>query len=149
MGTQDDNSQRGIAAALQERVAGRSATELRHAQQELWKCRVRGKRGKAKAAFPLFPRPLGNLAEGARFPHSHSPAWPGWKSGKPKSGFPLFHAAPATMTAIYLSSAPKTKKGDRPLRGLFTLVFQDHSVLEPELDFRIILRLENAELGGV
>jgi hypothetical protein len=31
-----------------------------------------GKRGKPKAGFPLFPRRLGNLAEGARFPHSHS-----------------------------------------------------------------------------
>jgi hypothetical protein len=39
---------------------------------------------------------------------------------------------------------PKTKKGNRPLRGLFILTFQDHSVLEMELAFRIILGLENA-----
>ncbi|MGB7758420.1 MAG: hypothetical protein WBL61_01250, partial [Bryobacteraceae bacterium] len=38
---------------------------------------------------------------------------------------------------------PKTKKGDRPLRGR-PLTFQDHLVLETESDFRIILRLENA-----
>jgi hypothetical protein len=48
------------------------------------------------------------------------------------------------MTAIYLFSEPKTKKGDRPLRGLVNIKFQDHAVLETELDFRIILRLENA-----
>ena len=53
----------------------------------------------------------------------------------------------ATMTAVYLSSEPKTKKGDRPLRSLLNIVFQDHAVLETKLDFRIILRLENADVG--
>ena len=48
------------------------------------------------------------------------------------------------MTAICLFSEQETTKGDRPLRGLLTIVFQDHAVLEPDLDFRIILRLENA-----
>jgi hypothetical protein len=48
------------------------------------------------------------------------------------------------MTAIYLFSEHKTTKGDRPLRGLLDLVIQDHAVLELELDFRIILGLENA-----
>ncbi|MGB7763106.1 MAG: hypothetical protein WBL61_24945, partial [Bryobacteraceae bacterium] len=42
-----------------------------------------------------------------------------------------------------LNLEPKTKKGDRPLRGR-PLTFQDHLVLETESDFRIILRLENA-----
>jgi hypothetical protein len=69
---------------------------------------------------------------------------PGWKSGKPKSGFPLSHAGTAMMTAICLFSEQETTKGDRPLRGLLTIVFQDHAVLDPDLDFRIILRLENA-----
>jgi hypothetical protein len=74
-----------------------------------------------------------------------STAWhrPGWKSGKPKSGFPLSHAGLATMTTVSLFSEQKTKKGDRPLRGLL-IIFQDHLVLETESDFRIILRLENA-----
>jgi hypothetical protein len=48
------------------------------------------------------------------------------------------------MTAIDLFSEPKNTKGDRPLRGLLNLAFQDHAVLETELAFRIILRLENA-----
>src|ERR1022692_5325826 len=80
------------------------------------------------------------------FPSSHIPtAWhrPGWKSGKPKPGFPLSHAGLATTTTACLNFEPKTKKGDRPLRGR-PLTFQDHLVLETEPDFRIILRLENA-----
>ena len=56
----------------------------------LWKCRVHGKRGKAKAAFPLFPRPLGNLAKGARFPHSHSPASPRMEKCKTTIRFSTF-----------------------------------------------------------
>ena len=74
-------------------------------------------------------------------------AWhrPGWKSGKPKSGFPLSHAGLATTAPVFLYSERKTKKGDRPLRDLLAIVFQDHAVLETEPDFRIILRLENAK----
>ena len=66
-----------------------------------------GKRGNPKAGFPRFPRLLGNLAQNARFPHSHrsddcfcfrqqrpqqgiGKSGP-WKSGNPKAGFPLFH----------------------------------------------------------
>src|SRR3989442_687293 len=114
--------------------------------EELWKCRGHGTRGKAEAAFPLLPQPLGNLANRARL---HIPtAWhrPGWKSGKPNSGFPLFHSRLATTTESE-SLEPKTKKGDRPHRGLLHN-FQDHLVLETEIDFRIILGLENAVTDG-
>jgi len=98
---------------------------------------------KQKQLFPSFHSPL-EISQKAR--DSHIPtAWrrPGWKSGKPKSGFPLSHAGLATMTTVSLFSEQKTKKGDRPLRGLL-IIFQDHLVLETESDFRIILRLENA-----
>jgi hypothetical protein len=69
---------------------------------------------------------------------------PGWKSGKPKTGFPLSHAGLATTATVCPDLEPKTKKGDRPLRGLL-LIFQDHLVLETGTDFRSILRLENAK----
>src|SRR5712692_2320941 len=74
---------------------------------------------------------------------------PGWKSGKPKPGFPLSHAGLATTTSIPLFSNPKTKKGSRPRRGLLFITLQDHSVLETEPVFRIILRLEYAGIDGI
>jgi len=91
-----------------------------------------------------FHRPL-EISPTAR--DSHIPtAWrrPGWKSGKPKSGFPLSHAGLATTAGFSVYSGPKYKKGIRPLRGLIPMVFQDHAVLETKPGFRIILRLENA-----
>jgi hypothetical protein len=102
---------------------------------------------KQKQLFPSFHSPL-EISRKAR--DSHIPtAWhrPGWKSGKPKSGFPLSHAGHATTTTVCLYLEPKTKKGTRPLRGLL-VTFQDHLVLETEPDFRIILRLENASGMG-
>src|SRR5258708_16043838 len=45
-----------------------------------------------KQASPSFHEPLGKLAKRrARFPHFHSSDEGGWKSGKPKAGFPLSH----------------------------------------------------------
>src|SRR5882762_9984730 len=61
-------------------------------EKELWKWRGCGKRGKPKTGFPLFPQPLGNLAESRRDSHiPTAPATTPWKSGKPKAGFPLSH----------------------------------------------------------
>src|SRR2546425_5317777 len=42
------------------------------------------------------------------------------KSGKPKTGFPLFHPTHAMRTILPLN--PKPKKGSRPLRGLLILL---------------------------
>jgi hypothetical protein len=60
-------------------------------KNELWKWRNGGKRGNPKAGFPLFPPFLGNLAQNARFPHSHSSGgsrrMEKWKT---KSRFPTF-----------------------------------------------------------
>ena len=97
-----------------------------------------------------------------------------WKSGKPKSGFPLSHTRPATMTTI---SFPKIKvkiKSKTKLRRRrrlkdnpkkesitqqsadFVLRFsgsprigiktrsQAHSALESNIDFRLTFGLENA-----
>src|ERR1700732_1057901 len=65
----------------------------RAGKRELWKCRGCGKRGKPTTVFPLCPQPLGNLAKNRRDSHiSTAPAEAGgWKSGKPKAGFPLSH----------------------------------------------------------
>src|SRR5712691_273868 len=157
MGAEDGGGPSELAAALQERIAGRSGNGVRaHSvimrEQEPLLDITQAPRWGEKEKQPLAMTmslhpgswPLG-ISQKAR--DSHIPtAWhrPGWKSGKPKSGFLLSHAGLATTTIISLSSEQKTKRGDRPLRGLLT-TFQDHPVLETETDFRIILRLENAQ----
>jgi hypothetical protein len=143
MGAEDDHRQSGIAAALQERIAGRPGDAVRAGGEGYGNAGSMESVEKQKQLFPSFHSPLG-ISQKAR--DSHIPtAWhrPGWKSGKPKSGFPLSHAGLATTTTGSLSLEPKNKKGDRPLCGLL-ITFQDHLVLETETDFRIILRLENA-----
>jgi hypothetical protein len=71
---------------------------------------------------------------------STAPACAAWKSGKPKSGFPLFHPAHA-MTMTVPSLTPKTKErksaAARP----------PHSSLSCQVlcSVMLILRLENAE----
>ena len=90
-------------------------TQKKKNRRELWKwrgCGKRGKRGKPKAGFPLFPQPLGNLAKPGR--DSHIPTAPTttrWESGKPKAGFPLSHRD-------LLCSKPERKtRGLRPPRS--------------------------------
>src|SRR5207244_9250940 len=72
-----------------EQFAGESSS----AAKELWKCRVRGKSGKPNPGFPLFPPPLGNLANPARFPHSHSSGGSRLEKWKTKIRFPTFPPA--------------------------------------------------------
>src|SRR5712692_3140780 len=123
------------------------------AEKELWKCRVRGKSGKPKAGFPLFPPPLGNLANPARFPHSH--------------------ARPATVTAVHFekskpnraasggprtnqkrrashsrASSPRSRISGSPRIGN-EIRFQAHSALEINIDFRLTFGLENAVVDSV
>ncbi len=99
-----------------------------------------------------------------------------WKSGKPKSGFPLSHPRPATMTTIHFrksksESNPKpispppaarkqAKKGEHHAaecrlhapdfsgspRIGIKTRFQAHSALESNIDFRLTFGLENASL---
>jgi hypothetical protein len=101
-----------------------------------------------------------------------------WKSGKPKSGFPLSHTRPAMMTTIHFGKS-KSKSKSNPSRRLRRRVnktskgehhaaecrlhapnfsgsprigiktrFQAHSVLESKIDFRLTFGLENAPTGG-
>jgi hypothetical protein len=97
-----------------------------------------------------------------------------WKSGKPKSGFPLSHTRPATMTIIHFQkskSKPKAKpnlaasggertsqKGEYHAAKVPTstsrfsgspriginTTSQAHSALESNIDFRLTFGLENA-----
>jgi hypothetical protein len=100
---------------------------------------------KQKQLSPASHRPLGISP---RTRDSHIPTAqlrPGWKSGKPKAGFPLSHTGLATTITIEISK-PKTEERSRPLRCFRLVIFQDHLVLEPEPDFRIIFRLENAHV---
>jgi hypothetical protein len=63
---------------------------------------------KQKQLFPSFHAPL-EISQKAR--DSHIPTArrrPGWKSGKPQAGFPLFHAGRATTATVYSRSEPNT-----------------------------------------
>jgi hypothetical protein len=96
-----------------------------------------------------------------------------WESGKPKSGFPLSHTRPATMTTIHFRKSKANAKpnlaasgGQRttqkrraspgrvptsssqfsgsPRIGIKARS-QAHSALESNIDFRLTFGLENAE----
>jgi hypothetical protein len=70
---------------------------------------------KAKDASPSSHEPLGNLANSRRDSHipTSSGDEGGWKSGKPRSGFPLFHR----LESIYHFQAKNTAAGGAsPLR---------------------------------
>src|ERR1700719_2103602 len=62
-------------------------------ERELWKMPGLWKAWKAKSRLPpLSTAPWKSRQERARFPHFHSSGDEGgWKSGKPKAGFPLSH----------------------------------------------------------
>jgi hypothetical protein len=70
----------------------------------------------------------------------------GWKSGKPKPGFPLFHAAHATTTTGLSSNFKNQERKSAAARPPLP-DFHDHLVLETNPRFMIILGLENALQG--
>jgi hypothetical protein len=77
---------------------------------------------KQKQLSPSFHAPL-EISQKAR--DSHIPTAtrrPGWKSGKPTSGFPLSHAGRAMTATVYSLSELNPKQRDRPLRGLLSLL---------------------------
>src|SRR6516162_1816281 len=86
-----------------------------------WKCRARGKRGKPKAGFPLFPPALENLAKTARFSHFHRPGVGRLGKWKTSPRFSTFPPGPRDDDDEFLLFKPKPKKGSRPLRGLLVL----------------------------
>jgi hypothetical protein len=88
----------------------------------------------------ISPTPQDSHIPTARLRH-------GWKSGKPETGFPLFHAGRATMITILIQPT-KTQKGVWPGTPVHTPGFHAHSALEPSCTFMLILRLENAALGA-
>jgi hypothetical protein len=100
-----------------------------------------------------------------------------WKSGKPKSGFPLSHTRPATMTTIHFRKSKANAKPNLAASGgqknnpkrraspgrapTSSSQFsgsprigikadsQAHSALESNIDFRLTFGLENAFLVTV
>ena len=62
----------------------------------------------------------------------------GWKSGKPKPGFPLFHAAHATTTTSLSSNFKNQERKSAAARPPLP-DFHDHLVLETNSSFRLIL----------
>jgi hypothetical protein len=74
-----------------------------------------------KPVFHASHRPLKIPQNRRDFHIPTARACTAWKSGKPKTGFPLSHPVHATTTTV-LSLNQKTKKeGSRPLRGLLIL----------------------------
>ncbi|HEY1337992.1 MAG TPA: hypothetical protein VGF59_10805 [Bryobacteraceae bacterium] len=100
---------------------------------------------KAKTRLPtLSTSPLEISPKARRDSHiSTAPACAGWKSGKPKAGFPLFHAAQAMMMTVPLF---KTKNKERKSAAARPPHFSI-SALDRWPDFMLILRLENAVHG--
>src|SRR6516164_8136581 len=116
-----------------------------------WKCRARGKRGKPKAGFPLFPPALENLAKTARFSHFHRPGVGRLGKWKTSPRFSTFPPGPRDDDDEFLLFKPKPKKGSRPLRGLLVLFtplsLRSSGRAEPRFHAHpsmLILRLENA-----
>jgi hypothetical protein len=120
--------------------------------------------------FPLFPPLLGNLANPARFPHSHSSGGPRLEKWKTKIRFPTFpHATRDDDDGSFQKVKIKVKPGrlrrpkEQPKEGEhraadchFPLLFpgsprigikpcfQAHSALESNNVFRLTFGLENA-----
>src|SRR5271156_230856 len=90
---------------------------------------------KQKQLFPSFHAPL-EISPKTR--DSHIPTArrrPGWKSGKPQSGFPFPQAGAATTARFYFLPKPKTKaKTPPPPRPLLTA--QNHVVLETQFQIK-------------
>ena len=109
---------------------------------------------KQKQLYHSFHRPL-EISQKARDFHIPTARLrPGWKSGKPNPGFPLFHAGlrdDGDLPVIRIRKKQHQHQHQPKETGnslLHQPRFQDHLVLEMKPGFRIILRLENADVTG-
>jgi hypothetical protein len=92
------------------------------------------------AVSHAFHRPL-EISQQQRDSHiSTAPACAGWKSGKPKPGFALSHAAQAMMMTALVSKPKTEERKSAAARPPHSSV----SALTRSPDFMLILRLENA-----
>jgi len=92
------------------------------------------------AVSHTFHRPL-EISQQQRDSHiSTAPACAGWKSGKPKPGFPLSHAVQAMMMTVLVSKPKTEERTSAAARPSHFSV----SGLTGSPDFMLILRLENA-----
>src|SRR5439155_2818844 len=124
--------------------------------------------GKPTQVFHSSHRPLEISPTPRDFHIPTAQAGRAWKSRKPKSGFPLSHTRPATMTTIQFEksrptraacggprtnqkrrashrqvSSPRSRISGSPRIGS-EIRFQAHSALEINIDFRLTFGLENA-----
>jgi len=126
------------------------------AEKALWKCRGGGKRGKPNPGFPLFPPPLGNLANSRR--DFHIPTAQAKRDGKVENRKQVFHfpiplrddeyglcVQTQTQPASGLRPArPKTRKEIRNSgQGIFRLIpHWDESLISGSLRIGIISRFQ-------
>src|ERR1017187_9681768 len=87
---------------------------LFEASQGRWKWRAHGESGKPRAGFPHSPPALGNLANTARFPHSHRQASPQMGKWKTRTRFPT---SPRGARADDLFLYPTHKNTERSTAG--------------------------------
>jgi hypothetical protein len=88
-----------------------------------------------------FHRPLEISQKRRDFHIPTAPACAGWKSGKPKAGFPLFHAAQAMMMTVLVSKNQNRRKGRCAASASSLAPTQSFT---SQSTFMLILRLENA-----
>ena len=159
MRAEDDGGQGSVVAAVQDGIAGCAGDGVRRGKGY-------GNDGPVESVeiqrrdSPSFHRPLEISQEARDFHIPTAPAVdPGktqnrgtqkkcgrWKSGNPKAGFPLSHS-PYSLRRKEEKHSEKTGKFKRRSPGTETYGgtrFQAHLVLESNLPFRLILRLENA-----
>jgi hypothetical protein len=100
-----------------------------------------------KQVFHTSHRPLKIPQNHRDFHISTALACTGWKSGKPKTGFPLSHPAHA-MTTTVLSLNPKIKRKEVG-RYAASSFFIPLYLRSRGTDFMLILRLENAAVEAM
>jgi len=99
--------------------------------------------------FHASHRPLKIPQNPRDFHISTARACAAWKSGKPKSGFPLFHPAHAMTMTVSLSK-PKNQRKEVGRYAASSFSYPPLSLRSSGIDFMLIFRLENAlELTGV
>ena len=100
---------------------------------------------KTKPRFSIpSHRPLKIPQNPRDFHISTARACAAWKSGKPKSGFPLFHPAHAMTMTVSLSK-PKNQRKEVGRYAASSFSYPPLSLRSSGIDFMLIFRLENAE----
>src|SRR5207244_4424471 len=97
--------------------------------------------------FHASHRPLKIPQNPRDFHISTARACAAWKSGKPKSGFPLFHPAHAMTMTVSLSK-PKNQRKEVGRYAASSFSYPPLSLRSSGIDFMLIFRLENVAPNG-